>query len=88
MNHAVRPKEPQLLIVRITETRQSKQLRYVTRQKMLQLFYKIVDHGIEWVFRARSLVLQLLKYGALILITTLGADIDFRQLGEMSTTAA
>lgn len=44
---------------------------------MLQLFYKVVDRGIEWIFRPRSLGLQLLKYGALILITTLGADIVF-----------
>lgn len=44
---------------------------------MIQLFYKFVDRGIEWVFRPRSLGLQLLKYGAAILITTLGADIVF-----------
>lgn len=41
---------------------------------MLQLFYKFADRGIDWIFRPRSLGLQLLKYGALILITTLGAD--------------
>jgi len=44
---------------------------------MIQLFYKFVDRGIEWVFRPRSLGLQLLKYGAAILVTALGADIVF-----------
>jgi len=44
---------------------------------MIQLFYKFADRGIEFFFRPRSLGLQLLKYGALILITTLGADIVF-----------
>ena len=44
---------------------------------MIQLFYKLVDRGIDWVFRPRSIGLQLLKYGAAILITTLGADMVF-----------
>jgi len=44
---------------------------------MIQLFYKFVDRGIDWVFRPRSLGLQLLKYGAAIFIMTLGADIAF-----------
>lgn len=42
---------------------------------MIQLFYKFVDRGIDWVFRPRSLGLQLLKYGAAIFVMTLGADI-------------
>jgi hypothetical protein len=44
---------------------------------MIQLLYKFIDRGIDWVFRPRSLGLQLLKYGAAILITTLGADFVF-----------
>lgn len=44
---------------------------------MIHLFYKFVDRGIDWIFRPRSLGLQLLKYGALILVTTLGADLVF-----------
>jgi len=44
---------------------------------MIQLFYKFVDRGIDWVFRPRSLGLQLLKYGVLTLVTTLGADVVF-----------
>jgi hypothetical protein len=41
---------------------------------MIQLFYKFVDQGISWLFRPRSLGVQFLKYGSLILVTTLGAD--------------
>ncbi|WP_313168288.1 SAVED domain-containing protein [Massilia oculi] len=44
---------------------------------MIQLFYKFVDRGIDWVFRPRSLGVQLLKYGAAIFVMTLGADIAF-----------
>lgn len=44
---------------------------------MIQLFYKFVDCGIDWVLRPRSIGLQLLKYGAAVLVTTLGADMVF-----------